>query len=60
LTELPKYKKDLKILFKKCRTLYEDLIVVKKVLEILPDERPPFSFRIDNLVLDTCTIEIKK
>jgi hypothetical protein len=60
LTELPKYKKDLKILFKKCRTLYEDLIVVKKVLEILPDERPPFSFSIDNLVLDTCTIEIKK
>jgi hypothetical protein len=31
-----------------------------KVLEILPDERPPFSFRIDNLVVDTCIIKIKK
>jgi hypothetical protein len=58
--ELPKYKKDLKIFFKKCRTLYEDLIVVKKVFEILPNEKPPFSFRIDNLVLDTCIIKIKK
>jgi hypothetical protein len=29
-------------------------------LEILPDERPPFSFRIDNLVLDICIIKIKK
>ena len=58
--ELPEFKKDLKILVKKFRTLYEDLIVVKKVLEILPDERPPFSFRIDNLVIDTCIIKIKK
>jgi hypothetical protein len=33
--ELLEYKKDLKILSKKFRTLYEDLIVVKKVLEIL-------------------------
>jgi hypothetical protein len=58
--ELPEFKKDLKILLKKFRTLYEDLIVVKKVLEILPDERTPFSFRIDNLVVDTCFIKIKK
>jgi len=58
--ELPEYKKDLKILLKKFRTLYEDLIVVKKVLEILPNERLPFSFRIDNLVVDTCFIKIKK
>ncbi|MDP4810687.1 MAG: hypothetical protein NWR65_06095, partial [Saprospiraceae bacterium] len=49
--ELPEFKKDLKILSKKFRTLYEDLIVVKKVLEILPHERSPFSFRIDNLGL---------
>ena len=33
--ELLEFKKDLKILSKKYRTLYEDLIVVKKVLEIL-------------------------
>jgi hypothetical protein len=37
--ELPEFKKDLKILLKKFRTLYEDLIVVKKVLEILPNEK---------------------
>lgn len=24
------------------------------------DERPPFSFRVDNLGLETCTIEVKK
>jgi len=58
--ELPEFKKDLKILSKKFRTLYEDLIVVKKVLEILPHERSPFSFRIDNLGLETCIIKVKK
>ena len=58
--ELLEYKKDLKILSKKFRTLYEDLIVVKKVLEILPHERSPFSFRIDNLGLKTCIIKVKK
>ncbi len=47
--ELTEFKKDLKSLLKKYRTLNEDLDVVKKVLEIMPDERPPFSFRIDNL-----------
>jgi hypothetical protein len=46
--ELLEFKKDLKILSKKFITLYEDLFVVKKVLEILPHERSPFSFRIDN------------
>ena len=58
--ELLEFKKDLKILLKKFRTLYEDLIVVKKVLEILPHERSPFSFRIDNPGLKTCMIKVKK
>ena len=58
--ELLEFKKDLKILSKKFRTIYEDLIVVKKVLEILPHERSPFSFRIDNLCLETCIIKVKK
>lgn len=58
--ELMEFKKDLKILSKKFRTLYEDLIVVKKVLEILPHERSLFSFRIDNPGLKTCIIKIKK
>jgi hypothetical protein len=30
------------------------------VLEVMPDQRPPFSFRIDNLGLDTCIIKVKK
>jgi mRNA-degrading endonuclease YafQ of YafQ-DinJ toxin-antitoxin module len=58
--ELTEFKKDLKSLLKKYRTLNDDLDVVKKVLEILPDERPPFSFRIDNLKLETCIIKVKK
>jgi mRNA-degrading endonuclease YafQ of YafQ-DinJ toxin-antitoxin module len=58
--ELTGFKKDLKTLLKKYRTLNDDLDVVKKVLEIFPDERPPFSFRIDNLGLKTCIIKIKK
>lgn len=58
--ELAGFKKDLKTLLKKYRTLNDDLDVVKKVLEILPDEKPPFSFRIDNLGLKTCIIKVKK
>lgn len=58
--ELTEFKKDLKTLLKKYRTLNDDLDVVKKVLDILPDERPPFSFRIDNLGLKTCIIKVKK
>jgi len=58
--ELIEFKKDLKNLLKKCRTLNEDLEVVKKVMEVTPQERPPFSFRIDNLGLETCVIKTKK
>lgn len=58
--ELDEFKKDLKALLKKYKTLNEDLEVVKKVLEVMPDERPPFSFRIDNLGIETCIIKIKK
>jgi len=58
--ELIEFKKDLKTLLKKYRTLNEDLEVVKKVLEVTPQERPPFSFRIDNLSSETCVIKIKK
>jgi len=58
--ELAEFKKDLKNLLKKYRTLNDDLDVVKQVLEVVPDERPPFSFRIDNLRLETCIIKVKK
>ena len=59
-TELAEFQKDLKSLLKKYRTLHDDLAVVKTVLELMPDERPPFSFRIDNLGLQTCIIKVKK
>lgn len=58
--ELSEFKKDLKSLLKKYRTLNDDLEVVKRVLEVAPDERPPFSFRIDNLGLETCVIKLRK
>lgn len=58
--ELPEFQKDLKGLLKKYRTLNDDMDVVKKVLEVVPDERPPFSFRIENFGLKTCIIKVKK
>lgn len=58
--ELTEFKKDLKGLLKRFRTLDEDLAVVKQVLEVMPNERPPFSFRIDNLGIETCIIKVKK
>ncbi|MGL4630793.1 MAG: hypothetical protein ACRCVT_06250 [Leadbetterella sp.] len=50
----------MKNLLKKYRTLNDDLEVVKRVLEVTPEDRPPFSFRIDNLALETCIIKVKK
>jgi len=58
--ELPVYKKDLKRLLKKFRSLIDDIEIVKQVLEIKPDERPPFSYRIDNLGIESCVIKVKK
>ena len=60
LEELDEYKKDLKKLSKKYKTLASDMEVVKKVLFVNPKERPPFSFRIDNLGIETCVIKVKK
>ncbi len=60
IQELEEYKRDLKKLSKKYRTLKEDMGVVKKVLTVNSKERPPFSFRIDNLGIETCVIKVKK
>lgn len=57
---LPEFKKDLKYLLKKYRTLNEDLEVVRKDLTDEPGESRPFSFRIDNLGIETCVIKVKK
>lgn len=58
--ELSEFQKDLKSLLKKYKTLNDDLCVVKQVLTTAPDARPPFSFRINDLTLDTCVIKVKK
>ena len=58
--ELEEFKKDHKKLLKKYRSLNDDLNVVRKVLKVAPNERPPFSFRIDGLGIETCVIKIKK
>lgn len=58
--ELTEFERDLKNLLKRYRTLRDDLSIVKKVLEVMPDERPPFSFRIENLGLKTCVVKVKK
>ncbi|WP_333810031.1 hypothetical protein [Flavobacterium sp.] len=58
--EIAPYKKDFKTLVKKYKTLADDLETVKKVLCVLPEDRPPFSFRIDNLGVSNCVIKVKK
>jgi len=58
--ELSEFKKDIKKLAKKHRSLYEDVEIVKKVLKVTPKEKPPFSFRIDGLGIETCIIKVKK
>jgi mRNA-degrading endonuclease RelE of RelBE toxin-antitoxin system len=58
--ELPEYKKDMKRLLKKYRTLESDLEDVRKDLNDEPEASPPFSFRIEGLGISTCVIKIKK
>ncbi|MBK8702787.1 MAG: hypothetical protein IPN33_03665 [Saprospiraceae bacterium] len=58
--ELPEFEKDVKQLLKKYRTLNDDLEVVKSILIKKPDDRPPFSFLINNLGIKTCVIKVKK
>lgn len=58
--ELTEFKRGIKDLSKRYRSLQEDMEVVKKVLTVSPDERPPFSFRINNLGIETCVIKVKK
>jgi hypothetical protein len=58
--KIEEFKKDLRKLSKRFITLPDDLEIVKKVLTISPDERPPLSYRIDGLGIKTCIIKIKK
>ncbi|MBU0489305.1 MAG: hypothetical protein KKA07_13450 [Bacteroidetes bacterium] len=58
--ELPEFRKDMKRLVKKYRTLEADMSVVRQVLNDEPDAQPPFSFRIEGLKIETCVIKMKK
>ena len=58
--ELNAFRKDLKKLLKKYRSLNDDLEIMRKVLRVEPKERAPFSFRIDGLGIETCVIKVKK
>jgi len=58
--ELPEFKKDVKVLLKKYRTLEEDLTIIRLILKTKPDERPTFSFNINNLGIKTCIIKVRK
>jgi len=57
---LTEFDKDLKQLLKKYRSLQNDLEVVKTILKAKPNEKPPFSFQINNLGIKTCIIKVKK
>lgn len=59
-SELEEFKKDLKKLLKRYRTLNDDIETVIKVLDIKPEARPPFSFQLEGLGLKTCVIKVKK
>lgn len=58
--ELDEFKKDLKKLSKRYKSLKDDIEVIKKVLNINPNARPPFSFNIDGLGIKDCIIKVKK
>lgn len=58
--ELNEFQKDFKKLLKKYRTLTDDIEVVKLDLADEPGASPPFSYRIDNLGIETCIIKVKK
>lgn len=54
------FDKDLKHLLKKYSSLNDDIETLKQVLRIYPNERPPFSFRLNNLNTNNHIIKIKK
>lgn len=58
--ESKEYKKDLKKLGKRFRSLVDDLKTLEKVLEVEPNQRPPFSFEINDLGIEECVIKVKK
>ena len=60
IVRLPEFEKDLKSLSKKYKSINDDICVVEKVISVDPHARPPFSFQIDGLGLETCVIKVRK
>lgn len=60
IEELSEFQSDLKSLSKKYQSLPQDMAVLKKVIAVSPDARPPFSYRIADLGLQDCVIKVKK
>ena len=58
--EIADFRKDLKKLLKRYRSLHDDLSVIRKTLGVEPDADPPFSFRIEGLRIKTCIIKVRK
>jgi mRNA-degrading endonuclease YafQ of YafQ-DinJ toxin-antitoxin module len=58
--DLGEFKKDLKKLSKRYKSLKDDIEIIKKVLNVTPTARPPFSFNIDGLGVKDCVIKVKK
>jgi len=59
-SHLPDFDKDVKRLLKKYKSIEDDLEIIKSILAILPNARPPFSYLIDNLGVKIPIIKIKK
>jgi len=60
IEELDEFKKDLKRLLKKYKTLNSDLNDVRKDLVDEPGSHPPFSYQLSGLEIQTCVIKVKK
>ena len=60
ISSIPEYDKDEKRYTKRFRTIEEDIEVVKAILKVRPDQRPPFSQRIEGLAIETCVIKVRK
>ena len=60
IERLAEFEKDIKQLHKKYKTIEDDIATVERVIAVEPTARPPFSFQIDGLGLETCVIKVRK
>ena len=57
---LPAYKREVRHLHNRYRSLLDDLMILEKVPLIRKEVQPPFSFRLDGLDTDAYIIKVKK